>query len=778
MMYRSTISFCILALLTAGLSPSIAQEGEHLKRFPGGCIQVPGEEGRILPLLHTAAQTRINGLIAQTTLEQSFKNDSSNTLELTYVFPMPHRAAVGHYQFTIGERTIVGTIQTRKKAREMYEQARQEGKTAALLEQQRPNMFTQNLTNVPAGATIDVQIRYDEVVTSRDGQMEWVLPMVVGPRFMPETTSSSPITNPQYAWPNSRPTNTISLNIELAPGEDIAQVTSSSHGIQVLRGQTIQIQLDTSKTIPNKDFILNYQFNNKTPNLIASKYIDPNDPSKGNFILTLLPPNPNQIDHQIMPREFFFILDVSGSMYGQPMDQAIATLKACMGSLRPEDTFQIMTFAGSTAFFKPEPVHPTAQNLGEAMDFLNSRQSGGGTYMLKAIQQALTAKPDPERYRMAVMFTDGYIGNESEIIAAIEKLKSSSRMFGFGIGSSVNRFLLEGIGRAGNGFSEIVTLNADLVQTAKRWENRLRSPILTNLELSVQSGEAFDLQPKQLPDLFAGDPVLISGHFNPSKDLTLALKGKRGMEKVHLTESVTSKTPQNPVIPKIWARERIRDLNFDLMNPKKQGLAKEIESEITKLGLNYRLMTEFTSFIAVDSQSNVSTEGRVNTAVETPLPEGVSPRMLGLSRYKRKGMSHSISSPAPMPERREMVVHDGLKDQAIHKLEEPMALVEAEELEQDDEVDRTSEKSWKCELIFAPGKSKPEGLAISLTSKDDISGMTLVNVDGSIRIQLKPKHVAKTNNGSYKIVFTRLKDLGPGSWILNLGNGQTFEFNL
>jgi len=759
------------------------------KGFPGGCIQVPGEEGRMLPLLHTDVQAHIDGVLARTILKQTFKNDTSNTLELTYIFPMPHRAAVGHYQFTIGNRVIEGRIQTKEKARQLYEQARAEGKTAALLEQQRPNIFTQNLTNIPAGASIRVEITYDEIIHTEDGAMQWVLPMVVGPRFMPENSKADPQTNPVYSVPAERAANTLSLEVHMADHGLLGHIASNSHSIEVIRGAETTVRLEDAKSIPNSDFILDFNYTNTLPELSFSSYYDSKSSENNTFLLTLLPPSPRSLKNQILPREFFFILDVSGSMYGQPLDKAIATVKACMASLRPEDTFQIMTFAGSTSFFRNQPVHPSTQNIRAATQFLNSRQSGGGTYMMKAIKKALGASKDPERYRMAVMFTDGYIGNEREIIEGIRRLKDSSRLFAFGIGSSVNRYLLEGMGRAGNGFSEIVPLNADLSQTAAKWENRLRSPVLTDLEVSLNGVKTTDILPLQIPDLFAGEPVLLTGHFRNKGEVRVTLTGKQGGKVFELNRTVHLGQNANPVLPKIWAREKIRDLNFALTKPNSANERDMIVKSITKLGLDYRLMTQYTSFVAIDSLSNVSTDNRVHSDVSVPLPKGVSPNFTSggncpppsaQSRHfykhspkKRKEIAFNTST-RPLEESLQVINEKEDKDTAT--VRQATSAVTDEERTED--AVSTKAALITCELHFQPGSSQADGVLLHLTNAQDAIGMKLVSLDGKTSIIIKKTMIKKISKGNYLIQFNKITALGKGTWFLYLTPDQTYQFTI
>ncbi len=767
---KPTILFISLILTVSYLSPLTAAE----KHLPGGCLQVPGEEGRTLPLLHTDVKAQIDGILAHTTLKQQFRNDTSNTLELTYIFPMPHRAAIGSYQFTIGERTIVGTIQTREKARQIYNQAREQGKTAALLEQQRPNVFTQSLTNVPAGAIIEVEISYDEVVRTEDGQMEWVFPMVVGPRFMPEDASSAGFKNPVY---DTRNKNTISLQVELA-NKQLGSVSSASHPVLIAReASKVTVLLDKDQAIPNKDFALYFSYVNEQPDLIFANHYEGQNKEGNAFLLTLLPPNPQSLEGQVLPREFFFIIDVSGSMDGQPLNQAIATAKACMGSLRPEDTFQIMTFAGSTSFFKPEPVHPTVSHLKEAMSFLNSRRSGGGTYMMQAIEKALGAPKDPERYRMAVMFTDGYIGNEREIIAGIKKLKDHSRLFAFGIGSSVNHYLLEAMGRAGNGFTEIVSLNTDLNQIAKKWENRLRSPVLTDISIEFKGVDVKDVFPTQIADLFAGEPILISGRFAKRGSLNVTLKGKQGVETIKVQTECRLKQMTHDAVPRIWAREQIRDLNFMLTNPNMGDEKAGIEQKIRELGLNYRLLTAYTSFVAVDSESQVETEGRVHSDVAVPLPEGVSQNMIGLNQSykacrmdsrKSDGLIMSLEAEEPLGEVSSLSpAVKPFEKSDVHKRLKPNGI--------------SADKSKKIQvqkLLYETGKREPVGLALLILEPKTVKTLTLVNTQTGKKLTLKLSSLKQQNDRIYHLLFKEINGLSAGTWTLKLPGGSEYQFTI
>src|SRR5581483_1739104 len=351
-------------------------------------------------------------------------------------------------------------------AAKIYAQAIQRGQTAALLDQERPNIFTQTVGNIPPGTNVDVVISYVLLLQYEDGAYEFTFPMVVGPRyvpgnratgysgngFSPDTTQvpdASKITPPIA---ETRAGHDISLAVALDAGIAIQNINSPTHEIDVQStGATSAIvKLTDDATIPNKDFILRY--NVAGSDIAEGLLTHTRGTSDGYFSLVVQPPA-RIPESDVTPKEIVFVLDSSGSMNGFPEAKAKQFIDKALDGLYPGDTFNVIKFSGDTAVLFPEPVYPSALNVAKAHQFVDTEWGGGGTEMMKAIKAALDPSDSQDHLRIVVFLTDGYVGNDFEILSEIKK-HPNARVFAYGIGSSVNRFLITGMGQAGRGESE------------------------------------------------------------------------------------------------------------------------------------------------------------------------------------------------------------------------------------------------------------------------------------------------------------------------------------
>jgi Ca-activated chloride channel family protein len=620
----------LAVLITAGTTPPAAAdprsatEGALLIRDPGrGLTQE-------CPLKHTDVKAEITGFIARATVTQEFVNKAPDTIEAVYVFPLPHNSAVDDMTIQVGDRTIKGTIKKREEARAIYDAARAAGRTAALLDQERTNIFTQSVANIPPGGKVKVVISYLEQLPYQAGTYSFVFPMVVGPRYIPgnlvgrqaggwaddtdRVPDASRIT-PQVALPGTRAGHDISVEVKLDAGLPLDSIYSSSHDVDVVRNgdRAAVARLRNEATIPNKDFVLKYDVAGRTiqDTLLAHK-----DKDGGYFTLILQPPERPRAA-EITPKEIVFVLDTSGSMSGFPIEKAKESMRYALDRLNPNDTFNLITFSGDTEILFPQPVPATAANLATAKRFLESRQGRGGTEMMKAIRAALDGSDQQGHVRIACFMTDGYVGNEEEIVAEVRR-HPNARVFAFGIGTAVNRYLLDKMSEYGRGEVDYVSLNDDGSAAAKRFYERVRNPLLTNIRIDWGGLPVTDVYPAPVPDLFAAKPVAISGRFSAGAHGTLRLTGQLGGQP--FSREIRVDLPQTdaryPVLAQLWARTKIDHLMHI-------G-ADDARNEITKLGLAYRLMTPFTSFVAVDER--IVNEGGKTRRVETPveMPDGVS----------------------------------------------------------------------------------------------------------------------------------------------------------
>ncbi|MBL8205415.1 MAG: VWA domain-containing protein [Blastocatellia bacterium] len=624
-----------------------------------GELTIYDKEGKptgACPLKHTDVKADISGFLVRATVTQEFENTNDHKIEAVYTFPLPQNSAVDDMTMLVGGRTVKGKIKKREEAKQIYEDARRNGNVASLLDQERPNIFTQSVTNIMPGEKIKIVISYVETLKYEDGNYEFVFPMVVGPRYIPgnamgkqaggwandtdRVPDASRIT-PNVAKPGTRAGHDISVEVSLDAGVPLDDVLSKTHEVEIARNGSNKavVTLKNLATLPNKDFILKYDVAGKK---INDAVLTHNGANGGFFQLILQPPDRPATD-QITPKELVFVLDTSGSMSGFPIEKAKEAMKHAIDGLNPRDTFNLMTFAGDTHVLFPKPVAATAENLRLAQNFLADRRGGGGTEMMKAIRAALDPTDSQEHVRIVCFMTDGYIGNENEIVSEIKR-HPNARIFSFGIGSSVNRFLLDKMAQAGRGEVEYVALNDDGSKAAKRFHERVQNPLLTDIEVDWGGLKVSDVLPKQIPDLFSAKPLILTGKYNAAGRATIRLRGKQAGQTLtrEIAVGFPAAQPQHDVLATLWARTKIDELT---MQDPGNAERLDLRESITALGLQYRLMTQYTSFVAVEEK--IITDGTTPRRVDVPveMPEGVSYEgVFGGEKEERKQIGQSMAT--------------------------------------------------------------------------------------------------------------------------------------
>src|SRR5947209_16425098 len=542
--FFKTLSVVAVATLSLiGLSASMnsgaivsAQGGETQ-----GSLQVIDPNGKpkaVCPLKHTDVKVEISGFLARAVVTQEFENPFKEKIEAVYTFPLPQNAAVDDMTMLVGDRTVRGKILRREEAQAVYEAAKTNGQTASLLNQERPNIFTQSVANIRPGEQIRITISYVETLKYEDGSYEFVFPMVVGPRYIPggatgaQGDGCAPDTDrvpdgsritPQPAPAGLRAGHDVSLQISLDAGVPIDGLSSKTHDVNIERpdDHRAQVTLKDLATIPNKDFILRYDVAGAK---ISDAVLTHATGTGGFFTLILQPPERVTVE-DVTPKELVFVLDTSGSMSGFPIEKAKETMKLALDNLYPYDTFNLITFSGDEHILFPEPVPATKENLAKAQAFLETRQGGGGTEMMKAIKASMDPSDRQDHVRVVCFMTDGYVGNDMEIIGEVQK-HPNARVFAFGIGGSVNRFLLDNMAKYGRGEVEYVALNDDGSAAARRFYERVRSPLLTDISIDWNGLAVSDVYPKGVPDLFGAKPVTVTGRYSGNGRGTIRLKGK------------------------------------------------------------------------------------------------------------------------------------------------------------------------------------------------------------------------------------------------------------
>jgi Ca-activated chloride channel family protein len=638
----ATLAAIVLAVATLRSSQvTVAAQGSETQ----GALQVLDATGRpkaLCPLKHTSVKAEISGFISRVVVTQEFENPFKEKIEAVYTFPLPQNAAVDDMTMLVGDRTVRGRVLRREEAQAVYEAAKTGGKVASLLDQERPNIFTQSVANIMPGEQIKITISYVETLKYEDGSYEFVFPMVVGPRYIPGNAQGSSVNSGNGFAPDTdsvpdasritpmpvpkgmRVGHDISLELALDAGVAVENVSSASHAVDMQRPGVAQAQvrLKNSSVIPNKDFILRYDVAGKS---ISDALLTHRSEKGGFFTLILQPPDRVTVA-DVTPKELVFVLDTSGSMSGFPIEKAKETMKLALDSLYPADTFNLITFAGDTHVLFPEPVPANPDNLRKAQAFLASRSGGGGTEMMKAIKAALDPSDAQGHVRIVCFMTDGYIGNDMEIISEVQK-HPNARVFGFGIGSSVNRFLLDKMAEHGRGEVEYVALSDDGSAAARRFHERVRNPLLTDISLEWNGLPVADVYPQRIPDLFGAKPVILTGRYTAAGSGVVRLKGRMsGRDFVRdIPVNFPEAKTQHDVLAPLWARLRIDDLMGQDFNGMQRGTMRpELKETITSLGLEYRLMTQFTSFVAVEEM--IVTDGGTPRRIDVPVevPDGVS----------------------------------------------------------------------------------------------------------------------------------------------------------
>jgi len=599
----------------------------NAQKITEGTLNAVGPDRKPLgscPLKHTIVKADVAGFISRVRVTQEFENNLAEKIEAVYIFPLPNNAAVDEMTMRIGERVVRGRVMRREQAREVYEAARSNGQVASLLDQERTNIFTQSVANIMPGEKISIEISYVETLKYEAGQYEFVFPMTVGPRYVPSSVSDSEASRITPAYSLKRAGHDISLEVNIDAGVPIELVESRSHEIEssMISPSSYRVSIKDSDTIPNKDFVLRFDVAGKR---IEDAVLMHRGPKGGFFTLILQPPDNPRIE-DVMPKEIVFVLDTSGSMEGFPIEKAKESMKMALEGLNPQDTFNLITFAGDTSVLFPGPVPATPENLAKAQAFLAAREGSGGTEMMKAIRAALEPTDSQDHLRVVCFMTDGYVGNENEIVAEVQK-HPNARVFSFGIGSSVNRMLLDKMAEEGRGEVEYVSLKDDGSAAAKRFFERVRSPLLTDISLDFGDLPVADVYPSRLNDLFSAKPVIVKGRFKNAAAGKVILRGKfMGSDVVReIPVSFPENEPEHDVLATLWARTRIDELTRSDYNNSKPETAKSIAD----LALEFSLMSQYTSFVAVEER--IVTDGnRPPRRIEVPveLPEGVSEKMI------------------------------------------------------------------------------------------------------------------------------------------------------
>ncbi len=587
--------------------------------------------GARLPLIGTAVHVDVAGAIADVIVKQTYRNDGTAPIHAKYVFPASTRAAVHGLTMIVGRERITAEIRERERAKAEFAAAQKAGKNAALLEQQRPNVFSMDVANVMPGQTIEVELSYTELLVPDAGVYEFVYPTVVGPRYSGEKAGGAPdhdrwIASP-YGREGQKPAYTLRLSGTIGAGLPIEGLTCPSHPIltQWIDPSRVHVTLDPNEADGgDRDFVLRYRLDGGRirTGLLLYEGIDEN------FFTLMLQPPRRVTEAEVPPREYVFVVDVSGSMNGFPLGVSKVLLRDLIGQLRPADSFNLVLFAGASALWSPRSRPATRANVDAAIRLLDAQRGGGGTELLAALQRAMALPGKAGVSRSVIVVTDGYIGAERAVFEHIDAHLGDANVFAFGIGRSVNRYLIEGIAHAGQGEAFVVLEPDEAPAISRRFREYVEHPVLTDIRVSFEGLDAYDVEPAQVHDLFAERPIVVQGKWRGQAKGRVVVRGVSGEGPFQRTVDVARVEPadENRALRQLWARTRIARISDHAAF----GVGEDDRDRLVDLGLKYGLLTRYTSFVAV--RDVIVNPGGAGDDVDQPLPlpSGVSNLAVGM----------------------------------------------------------------------------------------------------------------------------------------------------
>ena len=581
----------ILFICPLCVSSIIAQNDET--ECPYFNIETSDSTGVNLSLLATNVDVTISGIIANVEIEQAYYNAGDSTLDATYVFPMSSQAAVYGMDMIVNDRVIQAVIKRKEEANEIFETANENGHTATLLEQHRPNVFQMSLANIKSKDTIKVRMVYTEILQPIKGVYQFVFPTIVGPRY---TMDGEEWVSQTIQSASDIQETELNINMQINASSVVA-AKCESHDIEFdIEPRQVNGSISTT---PGNDFIVEYYMDNDVIKSGLLLY----EGEEENFFLSIIQPPRLDVEFDSPPREYIFIMDVSGSMSGEPIEVSKQLISDLLNDLTFEDRFNIVFFAGASSTLSDTSLPVTADNIKLAQDAIDNVQAGGGTRILSALDKALNMSGTEDFSRSFVILSDGYVNVEKEVFRLIRENLNEANFFALGIGRNVNRYIIEGIAYVGEGESFVATNGADASEIAESLRRYINRPALTNIEVAFDGIEVYDIEPLTIPDVFSERPVLIYGKYNKPTSGTFHIEGDyaEGRFSNSLSfEDYSLGIEDNIALKYLWARKRIK-LMSDYCLASNESDTLSIEEEITRLGLKYSLVTEFTSFVAVDS---------------------------------------------------------------------------------------------------------------------------------------------------------------------------------
>lgn len=605
----------------------------------GGLFLPSDIPGTVIPAIAVATDIDIavNGLVARATVRQRFENPTDQWLEGVYVFPLPETAAVDRLRLVIGERVVEGVIEEREAAERRYQEARDAGQQASLVSQERPNIFTNAVANIPPHDAVTVEIAYLQSLTYEAGSVGLRVPTVVLPRYVPgepitrgatgtgwsgntdQVGDASRIT-PPIADPDYGPVNPVDITITLNAGFPVSRVDSPSHPITVVPGTNRRLTISPADeaVFAEADFVVDWRV--ASADAPTASVFSETGAGGDHHLVMLVPPDTGLPENKQPPREVVFIIDTSGSMSGDSIVQARRALLFGLNGLDPDDRFEIIAFndAPTPLFGTAQPASPDA--LAQARRFVRGLVAENGTEMRAALDLALDGSVEPERLRQVLFMTDGAVGNEEALFGLIHDQLGDSRLFTVGIGSAPNSYFMREAAEAGRGTFTYIGATDEVAATMTALFARLENPAVTDVTITWPQGAVAEMYPSVIPDLYVGEPVLATVRLAEGIAGEVTVTGRRGAEPWQATLTVPADQPAAGVAA-LWARDRITELE----RQRYQGADAEwVRRQILNVALDHGLVSPYTSLVAIDDEVVRPPEAAVDRQpVAVNMPEGV-----------------------------------------------------------------------------------------------------------------------------------------------------------
>ena len=624
---------CLQALASeAPVAPGQMKTGSLLLRDGDRLVEAPR--------LGADYDLSVSGPTIRGRVTQFFHNHTENWVEAVYVYPMPEDGAVDTLKMVIGERIVVGEIKERKTARAIYEQAKAAGYKTTLIEQERPNIFTNSVANIGPGETVLVQIEYQAPVKQSAGVFSLRVPLVVAPRYNPKPIvqtvdfgssgqgwgqTADPVPDRDRIEPpvldprNQAPVNPVQITVRLQAGFPLAEVKSHHHQVttETVSSDTQVIKLVEGPVPADRDFELTWR---SAANAAPSVGLFRERVGSDDYLLAFVTPPSAEPAQEQRAREAIFVIDNSGSMGGTSIIQAKASLLYALGRLKPSDRFNVIRFDNTHDALFSDSVPANAENIARARDFVSALQARGGTEMVPAMRTALTdtRSADADSLRQVIFLTDGAIGNEQQLFDTLAGLRGRSRVFMVGIGSAPNSFLMTRAAEIGRGSFTHIGSAEQVEERMRALFDKLESPAVTNLSVTFSNAQA-DITPELTPDLYRGEPLVLAAKVSALEG-TMEIKGRIGERPWTVTLPI-AKAAEGRGLSKLWARRKIADA--EVAKTLRKATPEETDKRILALGLDHQLVTRLTSLVAVDKTPSRPESAKLSRAdLPLNLPHG------------------------------------------------------------------------------------------------------------------------------------------------------------